>query len=228
MPRLGIITGLVSETRCLSGLAADGGPLVRCDGMGPARATQAASALVAKGCGALVSFGIAGGLDPALAAGTVVLADGVLVPGDELFPAEADWRRELQDLLHEHVPTAAGLMIGSDIVVEGIAGKRRLHEDTGAVAVDMESHAVARVAMEEGLPFLVLRAISDPADGTIPPAAMAGIDAKGRSRPWVVLAQLLGRPHDLAALLRLKRDSAAAKAALRRVVAIAGPGFGLA
>ena len=225
MLRLGIITGLLSETHCLEGLT---GPLVRCDGMGPANATQAARGLVAEGCDGLVSFGIAGGLDPALAAGTVVLADGVLVPGGERFISDPDWRTGLQSLLRGHVPTAGGLMIGSDDVIEGIAGKRRLHEETGAVAVDMESHAVARVAMEAGMPFLVVRAISDPADGTIPQAAMAGVDAKGGSRSWAVLVELLKRPGDLPALLRLKKDSAAAKAALRRVGSIVGPGFGLA
>ena len=224
MRRLGIITGLISETHCLSGLS---GPLVRCDGMGPARAAEAARGLVSEGCCALVSFGIAGGLAPALAAGTVVLADAVLVPGGERFPTDAIWRTRLLGLLHGHVPTAGGIMIGSDVVIEGIDGKRRLHEDTGAVAVDMESHAVARVATEAGLPFLVLRAISDPADGRIPPAAMAGVDAKGGSRSWAVLAALLRRPGDLPALLRLRRDSAAAKAVLRRVASIAGPGFGV-
>jgi adenosylhomocysteine nucleosidase len=228
LARLGIITGLISETHCLSGFSEDDGPLVRCDGMGPARATQAARALIAEGCGALVSFGIAGGLDPALVAGTVVLADGVLVPAGGRFPTDTSWRTHFQDLLQGHVATATGAIVGSDVVIEGVAGKRRLHEDTGAVAVDMESHAVALVAKEAGVPFLVLRAISDPAGGTIPPAAMAGVDAKGGSRSWAVLVKLLGRPRDLPALLRLRRDSATAKATLRRVAVIAGPGFGLA
>ena len=223
MARLGVITGLVSEARCF-----DDSVRVRCRGMGPNAASEAARSLVDEGCPALLSFGIAGGLDAALPAGTVVVAEAVIDTDGKSYPTAAEWRAGLVQLLEGNIPVASGVLAGSDRVVPTPAGKRRLAAATGAVAVDMESHAVARVAAERRVPLLVVRAISDPLEGTIPRSAMLGVDAYGRRRPMRVAAALLRRPGDLPALLCLRRDSARAMEALGRVAVLAGPGFGLA
>lgn len=228
MTRLGIVTGLAREARCFDGLTGDSAPLVRCDGMGPASATRAARGLLFDGCETLVSFGIAGGLDPALTAGTVVVADGVETDAGERLPTDSAWRSRLLECLEGQVVTATGVMLGSGHVVAEAAAKRRLFEETGAVAVDMESHAVGEVAAANGVPFLVVRAISDPAANAIPPSAMAGAGTEGMTRHLRVTAALVKRPQDLPGLLRLKRDVAAALGTLRRVVSLAGPGLGLA
>lgn len=226
MKRLGIITGLIRETRCLCVLPAEGRPAVRCHGPGPAPAAEAARTLVGEGCQALLSFGIAGGLDPALGPGDVVVADQVVAPGGARYPTDAAWRNGLTALLGGQSALSAPLA-GSDRVVMEPAAKGRLFEETGAVAVDMESHAVAEVAAAAGVPFLALRAVSDTAAGTVPRSALKGVDRQGRDRPWAVARALLERPRELPALLELKRDGAAALKALRRVAALAGPGFGL-
>ena len=60
----------------------------------------------------------------------------------------------------------------------------RCHQATGAAAADMESHVVARLAAELGLPFAVLRVIADPAEREVPPAALAGMRADGADGCW--------------------------------------------
>ncbi len=66
--RLAVVTGMSSEAALLA--AADS-LLVRCEGPGPDAARRAAEGAVAEGATALMSFGLAGGLDPALAPGHI-------------------------------------------------------------------------------------------------------------------------------------------------------------
>ena len=57
--------------------------------------------------------------------------------------------------------------------------KPRCDLETGAVAVDMESHIAAAYAAEAGLPFAALRVVSDPAGRALPALAMAAIKPNG-------------------------------------------------
>ncbi len=83
--------------------------------------------------------------------------------------------------------------------------------------MDMESHAVARVASKAGLPFLVLRAIADPAHRAVPISAVGGLGPDGHTRTLAVLGNLLLRPWELPDLLRLSRDMRKGLRTLRRV-----------
>ena len=110
------------------------------------------------------------------------------------------------------------MIYGSDLVVSRTDDKARLFTDYGVRAVDMESHGVARAAREAGLPFLIVRAIADPADRTIPPAALAGLGPDGEQRPFAVMLAMLRNPAQVPALIQLARD---AKTAMRRLAAAA-------
>ena len=102
-------------------------------------------------------------------------------------------------------------------MVATTAEKAALFQRTSAVAVDMESHRVARVAAEAGLPALAIRAIGDPAGRALPELAVRALGEDGRPRIGPVVAGLLRKPGDLAALLRVKRDTDAALATLANV-----------
>ncbi len=227
MAGLGIITGLYREAACFDIFPETRRPRLRCLGIGPRRAAEGARQLVADGCDHLISFGIAGGLDPGLKSAAVVIADAVFADGAPRRPTDEVWRERLRSLLESQFTVSTGGLFGSDQVIETPGDKQRLYSTTGAVAVDMESHAIAAVAVEAAVPFLVVRLISDPASGVIPPAAMKGVGLDGRERHLAVIGALLRRPGDLPALLRLRRDSARAVAGLRRVAALVGPRFGL-
>jgi adenosylhomocysteine nucleosidase len=92
--------------------------------------------------------------------------------------------------------------------------KRQLHAATGAHAIDLESGSVARVAQANGLPFVAVRAISDPAERGLPPAALVALDRQGGVDLVRVLGSLLRQPSQLPALLRLAADAARARRAL--------------
>ncbi len=183
------------------------GALVEVGGGTPAGAEAAGARAVARGARGLVSFGFAGGLDPALAAGALVVAEAVL---------EGVMRFEATPALAAALGPVRGVVLAADAVVVDVEAKGAARAASGAVAVDLESGAVARVAARHGLPFAVVRAISDPAGRALPPAALVALDARGRVALGRVLASLLRRPGQIGDLVALARGSARARESLRR------------
>lgn len=179
--------------------------------------------MIADGVSGLLSFGFAGGLDPALVPGDLVVAGTVVAPDGERYETHDGWRTALAEAAIDSVPITLGAIAGSDMTIATRAAKSKLRQATGAVAVDMESHAVAVAARAADLPFLAVRAIVDPAGRSIPNAALAGITPDGRARPFAVMARVLIRPWELPAMARLAEDARAAHRALRRVAALGPP-----
>ena len=205
---LGIVTGLAAEAR----LARPLGRALAGGGM-PAGAQAVAERLVADGASGLISFGLAGGLDPALAPGTVVVPAAVVEDGRSYGVDAA---------LAARLGRVGGTQLAAHAVVVGLAERAHLFAATGAGAVDLESGAVARVAKRHDLPFAVLRAVCDPAWHELPPAALVALDRRGGIGMWRVLASIAREPEQVKGLVALARGAAAARAALRRRVAEIG------
>ncbi len=155
---------------------------------------------------ALVSFGLAGGLDPGLTAGTLLLPRAFLLDGAPV-PADPELTRRLGGA------TCDMLFCGSNVVAS-VADKALLFRDTGASGLDLESGAVVRVARERGLPVAALRAVCDPADRSLPPAALIALSGGGAIRLRRVLGSVLRHPGQVPALFALAGDAAAARRAL--------------
>jgi hopanoid-associated phosphorylase len=162
--------------------------------------------------GGVLSFGIAGGLDPALAAGDLVVATRVRGPGGA-WQADMAWAAALAGATGARLGTLAG----AARVVADPAAKRKLHAATGgALAVDLESEAAAAFAAARGLPFAALRAVADTAAESVPQAAAGGLTADGRPAAARVALALLRRPGELPAVLQVARRARVALAALER------------
>jgi adenosylhomocysteine nucleosidase len=157
----GVVAALAAEARALAptpgrdgtlrrdanGYAVcSGGMLLLVSGIGQTAAAAAATRLVDAGAGALVSWGLAGGLSPSLEAGAVCLPQEVIGPDGTHYVTAGEWRETLFALVAAHRPVTRGSLLTSVSPIATCAAKAAAHRDTGAVAVDMESSAVARVA----------------------------------------------------------------------------------
>jgi hypothetical protein len=146
---LAFITGLTSEARLLRRL----GHKVFVGGGTSPGATRGAEEAVGAGATSLISFGLAGGLDPALPSGSLIRPRRVLWRG-QVFLTDTMFGVATCDALLAH-----------DAIAATATEKQGFWADTGAAAIDMESGAVGEVAARHGLGFGVLRAICDPACG---------------------------------------------------------------
>ena len=233
---LGIVTGLAAEAKLIERAFArtrPGGrertPGLACNGPGPERARAAAARLAQDGALLLVSFGICGGLDPELRPGDLVLADTVLTGDGARHPASAEQRPILEARLSGlALRIVTGPLLGQDRPLAAAADKAARFAASGALAVDMESHGVARAAQAAGLPFLVVRAVADPAERNLPRAALKAIGPDGRLKLVSALAAMYLRPWESPALVRLAYETRLAFDTLERVAErIAEPGSGL-
>jgi adenosylhomocysteine nucleosidase len=135
---------------------------VRCEhfGVGPAVAAERIGRLLAQSKPRLlICAGFAGGLDPRLAVADLVVAENLSTP--ELCALA---REGVADPQH----CAFGAIISRALPVESVAGKAALFRETAALAVDMESEAVAAACRAAGVSLLVVRSISDPATTPLP------------------------------------------------------------
>lgn len=219
---IGVVTGLASEAAVLSdqpGLA------VLCNGPGPAPAEAAARSLLAQGARALVSAGICGALDPVLTPGAVVLPSRVVERADPARSWLVDpvWHAAVMAAAPADAGFATGALLGSDRAVASVAGKQHLAGRTGTVAVDMESHAVARVAEEAGVPLLVLRTVADTAADALPAWVFGLLNRDGTPNAAVAARRIVLGPWRLPGLIRLARRSRAAERALAQTGALLRP-----
>jgi adenosylhomocysteine nucleosidase len=176
---------------------------------------------IAQGGSAIISFGIAAGLVPGKDAGTCLIGNETVHRGVR-YSADSTWASRLKAAIGEaELATIAGV----DRPLRNPAEKRELQSATGAIAADMESHIVARLAAEHRLPFAILRVIADRAETEVPQAALAGMGNEGRLDVTGVLASLAQEPSQIPAIMRVAVDTGRAFAELFRCHRRLGPGF---
>jgi adenosylhomocysteine nucleosidase len=211
------VTSLALEAR----IAAGPGVSVICS-QGERLAAALESAVERGTCG-IISLGVAGGLAPGLAAEDSVAATAVIT-GLRFFPTDQRWTRSLR----ERPPKAVQAdILGMDTLAADPERKQLLYAQTGAAAVDMESHIAATMAAAHQVSFAAFRVIIDPADRPLPPAAMVGLRSDGTADVGAVFRSVLRQPSQLPALLRTALDVRMAGAALRHGRRIAWCGTGL-
>jgi adenosylhomocysteine nucleosidase len=146
----------------------------------------------------VIACGFAGALSPTLKVGDVLLASEVVEPDEEVH-----WRTA--------VPVELGdLPVGRLVTVKELVGrpaaKRSLARQTGAIAVDMESAAIAEVCQERRVPCAVVRAISDDLNTELSHRLVALLSG-GRASPGRVLAAVARSPRLAVELWRLARNT---------------------
>lgn len=132
-----------------------------------------------------------------------------------------------ETLLRKIPDAVRGAIIGVPAPLVRPEDKRALYKQTGAVAVDMESHIVAGVACRHGLPMAAIRVVTDPAVRSLPACAVSAMRANGTTDFLAMIRSVLARPYEIASLLQTAFDARAARSTLLRGQQLLGPGFGL-
>ncbi len=137
----------------------------------------------------VVVAGLGGGLDPNLRVGDVVID-----AGDE---------PRIHDL-----PFRFGSIHTSADLICTPHDKLHLFQSTGALAVDMETALVRKVAAEYKMPVIGVRpVISDASDVAIDPTLLSLVDDLGRPRAGRIALSLVKQPTRILPLRRLGRDT---------------------
>jgi adenosylhomocysteine nucleosidase len=230
MTRLGIVAALADEVRVLTKKTVSAGSveplndnvLVTLSGIGSQRAQAAARALLDHGANTLLSFGSAAALDPGLAPGSLLLPKTVIADDRSQIPVDRDWHERLRARLSSSFATHTGALVESPAVLLSPKDKRELFERSGAIAADMESAAIGRVAFAAHIPFVTIRAIVDSADMAVPLELIAAIDPVGRIR---LRSAISLPPREWPSTVRLAWGWRAARATLAGVLSRASDGL---
>ena len=142
----------------------------------------------------LISSGFAGGADPSLGVGDLLLAENF---------SDAQLLADAQELL----TTRVGRLLSTDRVIETANDRLQLAQEHGAAAVDMETEWIARACAVRKVPMLSLRAISDTAAAPFPapPAVLFDLERQ-RTSARKLATYLLRRPSQIVGLTRFARQ----------------------
>jgi adenosylhomocysteine nucleosidase len=208
-----------SEAECLDALTRylplEQRPYIHCAGPGPERAAIACKHIEKQIISGIASIGVAGGLDPALIAGTLLVPAAIVTSDNQLVETDSKWRAKFSTALPSKPPST--LHMGMDVAVANPKDKEGLFREYKAHAVDMESHILGEYAKQRGMPFIIIRTVADTAKDAIPEAALAGLSETGNVLPFQVIRRLVPNPGQLPALLQLARDSRAAINSLKTI-----------
>ena len=220
----GIIVALPNEISSLTDKKINKGDCVfindntldACSGAGPENATNASKLLINKGAKRLISWGCATALKTNLHPGDLILPDTLQTERQEDLTIASQWLNDVLDHLSPLNPFTGSLAESSLIVAESSA-KKAIHKQTRAIALDMESVAVAKIAIQNKLPVLVIRCIADPVSMSLPKAVSYALNNKGDVLLPRLLWFLLTHPSELPGLIKLGLHFNAAKNKLKLV-----------
>ena len=166
--------------------------------------------------GCVVLIGFAGGLDPRLQVGTVLSIEWMLNEHDLpiRIPMQSKTRSEASDVstISENVNSSVHRstnrsLLTVDRVADSVATKKSLFSFYNCGGVDMESYFIAQYLTTRGIPLSVLRAISDPANTSLPTAAVHWITQCGEVNRLAVFRHLVTHPWQFITLLKLRQHT---------------------
>ena len=170
-------------------------------GIGPAAASESMRRVLAEGNPRLVvCAGFAGGLEPRLRIGALVVAENFTSPGL---------------LARASGGAVVGALVTRAVPVETPAAKAALARESGALAVDMETASVAEACRAAAVPLLAVRVISDAVDTALPVPFEEWFDlVRQKPRRWGLVKYLARHPGKIRPFARFVRGLTPARRAL--------------
>jgi adenosylhomocysteine nucleosidase len=166
----------------------------------------------------LFSAGFCGGLNSKLERHDILVADRIVQKDASELPVDLTPIHSAPLLARPGV--YVGRLVTSDEIVHRPRDKRALGESHDALAVDLESFAVAEVCRRLQTPFLAVRVVSDAVDDRLPREVERLSRQKSRAAQLgAALGAILDRPGALKEMYRLKQNALAASDRLAKALA---------
>ncbi len=186
-------------------------------GMGPQAIEQAVRTLASQQYTHLLSWGTAVGLSPEIQVGDILLPEYITDTHGKKWPISPAWFQEVEPLVKKLPQCHKGPMAGAEVLLHTQEDKQVLYQQTGALAADMESLALAQAAQKHQLEFLVIRAVSDTQDMRLPRPVIQALDERGNLQVLKFLGGLARYPQDILPLIKLARGFFRARKSLKLV-----------
>jgi adenosylhomocysteine nucleosidase len=213
LSRIGIIAALPAEAACLTNKKLDvcspveiHKEIFMClSGIGYDAAQKSSKQLLELNIDVLISWGLAGSIVSSLRSGDLLLASNVISDNDS-WTINVDWLSKCQMLLADSsINITSDDIVSINNVCANTQDKHELSIRTDAVAVDMESAAIAELASTNNIDFIVIRAIADSVDTSIPEAVLKHTNSLGRPEPLPFLLSCLRNPGQIKSLIKLAK-----------------------
>jgi len=186
--------------------------------MGEDNARIAAQTLLEQNVSALLSWGTAGSLTENIQSGDLLLADSIVANDGNKYSFDTEWNKRIANkLCNTSLIIRHGMIAHTRQVLATTEDKKRLHSETNALAVDMESLAIAQIANKEKLPCVSIRAIVDEASQCIPGTVIKNTDTFGRPALFPLFSNLILNPGLVIELIKLRSGMKAATTTLNTV-----------
>ena len=171
-------------------------------GMGFANARRATRAMLeAHTPPWVISCGFSGALRDGMRVGDIVLANSIVDTHGQSMKLDLGMSADPKNGLH------VGRLLTADEMVRTIEEKKELAEKHNAIAVDMESLAVAQVCQEMNTRFLAVRVISDDLSTDLPPEVLSILGSSGSVRVGAAVSSLWKRPSSAKDMWRLRQQA---------------------
>ncbi len=213
MSKLGIIAALPAEAKCLTYKKLDVCSPVEIykdiylclSGVGYDAALNSSKQLLEIDVDVLISWGLAGSIESSLKSGDLLLARSV-ISNNNSWTIEENWLSKCQlHLANSSINTASAHIASVNDICATVEDKNNLSLKSGAVAVDMESAAIAELANANNIDFLVVRAIADDAETCIPEVVLKHTNTLGQPILLPFLLSCLKKPGQIKELLKLAK-----------------------
>lgn len=221
----GIVVALPEEISTLTSKKIDKGCiislseniLVAYSGAGSKNAQKASQALLNQGAERLASWGCAAALAPNLKPGDLVIAKQLIDADLQPIDIQSAWLQQTVNLLKQYTVVFSDRLTESRSIVADSKDKAKIHQQSQAIALDMESIAIAKTAVQAGKPFMAIRAVADPANMDLPSAISYAMNDEGVVIITKLLLFLLVHPQELPGLIKLGLHFNAAKNKLKLI-----------
>jgi adenosylhomocysteine nucleosidase len=221
---LGIVVALPEELHSLSKnkikqgecLTLSNNILISLAGTGSKNAKHAAEQLLSSGAKKIISWGCAGALAPHLKSGDLIIPKFIQTQQNTKLSTDITLRKCIISTLANQ-QYFEGTLLESISIISSAQNKSALFELSSAIAVDMESSAIAQVCQEKNIPFIAIRTIVDPANFTLPTAISHSIDPKGNVNLTKLIFYVFHHPSELPRLIQLSYHFKIANKKLKQI-----------